>query len=153
MSGKCYFLCQEQNNQLGKGQKFNLIDLFSLPLSSQAFLQFQELQDELLNLKTHDLNDSWTYIWNSSNFSAARVYKQLSGHSQAGQIFKDLWKTACQGKHKIFWLILRDKLSTRNMIKRKWNWEIINVFSVSSRLRELWATFSSNAPSLNSAGR
>lgn len=53
-------------------------------------------------------------------FHLRRPYKSLSGQSQTQPIFKKLWKTSCQGKHKIFfWLVLRDKLSIRNMTRRR----------------------------------
>jgi hypothetical protein len=66
------------------------------------------------------MNDTWTYIWGFSQYSSSKAYRSLTGHSQAEPIFKLLWKTSCQGKHKIFfWLALRDRLSTRNMIRRR----------------------------------
>lgn len=71
-------------------------------------------------LHPSELNDIWSYIWGSTQFSSSKAYKCLTGHSQAEPIFKLLWKTCCQRKHKIFfWLALRDRLSTRNMIKRR----------------------------------
>ena len=34
--------------------------------------------------------------------------------------FKWLWKSSCQNKHKVFfWLLLKDRLSTRNLLRRK----------------------------------
>jgi hypothetical protein len=98
----------------------SILELFHLLLSVQAHTQFQELQLELTDLLVEDLNDIWTHIWGSPNFSSSKAYKSLSGQSQIDPIFKWLWKTACQGKHKIFfWLILRDHLSSRNMIRRR----------------------------------
>jgi hypothetical protein len=35
-------------------------------------------------------------------------------------VFKWLWKSKCQPKHKVFfWLLLKDRLNTRNILKRK----------------------------------
>ena len=35
-------------------------------------------------------------------------------------IFKKIWKTRCQHKHIVFfWLLLRDRLSTRSLLRRK----------------------------------
>jgi hypothetical protein len=94
--------------------------LFSLPLSVEAHEQLQNLQLELSILDINDQNDKWCYIWGSIHYSSSKAYKYLTGHSQADQIYRLLWKTSCQGKHKIFfWLVLRDKLSTRNMIRRR----------------------------------
>jgi hypothetical protein len=79
-----------------------LHDLFSLPLSVEAYTQFRELQFEFSDLVLNNLNDNWTYIWGSSQFSSSKAYKTLSGHSQVEPIFRWLWKTSCQGKHNIF---------------------------------------------------
>lgn len=97
-----------------------LVNLFNLPVSVEAHLQFQNLHEELSSLLLLEPEDNWTYIWGSPIFSSSKAYKSLSGCSQTEPIFKWLWKTSCQGKHKIFfWLILRDRLSTRNMIRRR----------------------------------
>jgi hypothetical protein len=99
----------------------DITDLFSLPLSVEAFNQFQILQLEFSALVLNDeINNSWTYIWGSTLCSSSKTYRALTGHSQVEPIFIWLWKTSCQGKHKIFfWLILKDKWSTRDMIKRR----------------------------------
>jgi hypothetical protein len=97
-----------------------LSDLFNLPFSVEAFDELQELESGFSTLTLTSSSDNWTYIWGSSQFSASKVYNLLSGHTQADPIFKRLWKTSCQGKHKVFfWLVLKDRLSTRNMLRRK----------------------------------
>jgi len=96
------------------------INLFSLPMSIEAFNQFQDFQLELSALALNQLNDNWSYIWGSTLFSSSKAYRSLAGHSQVEPIFRWLWKTSCQGKHKFFfWLILKDRLSTRDMIRRR----------------------------------
>lgn len=60
------------------------------------------LQDILGQLNTNEEPDTWTYIWNSSNFSVKRTYKHLSGHQVVHPAFKWLWASLCQNKHKIF---------------------------------------------------
>jgi hypothetical protein len=78
------------------------------------------LQLDLSSLEDTDLNDNWCYIWGFTLFSSSSAYKSLTDHSHVNRIYKSLWKTSCQGKHKIFfWLALRDRLSTRNMIRRR----------------------------------
>lgn len=48
------------------------------------------------------------------------AYKFLIGHREVHQAFKWLWNCFCQPKHKVFfWLLLRDRLSTRNILKTK----------------------------------
>ena len=48
------------------------------------------------------------------------TYKQLIGHQHVPRAFKWLCKSACQNKRKFFfWLILKDCLSTRALLKRR----------------------------------
>jgi hypothetical protein len=59
-------------------------------------------------------------MWNSRRFTVARAYKHLSGHRAIHPSFGWIWKSSCQNKHKVFaWLILKDRLSTRELLKRK----------------------------------
>jgi hypothetical protein len=52
------------------------------------------------------------------NFSASKACKFLIGHRQVPPAFKWLWKCLCQPKHKVFfWLLIKDRLSTRNIIQ------------------------------------
>jgi hypothetical protein len=47
-------------------------------------------------------------------------YKQLLGTVEASPIFACLWSSCNFGKHKFFfWLLLRDQLTTRNLLRRK----------------------------------
>ena len=44
----------------------------------------------------------------------------LTGHAQVPKIFKWLWNSSYHNKHKvIFWLLLKDRLNTRNFLRRK----------------------------------
>jgi hypothetical protein len=64
--------------------------------------------------------DIWFYIWGNSTFSSKKVYCHLISFSQAAPIFKWIWKSSCQPKHKVFfWLLIQDRLSTRNILKRR----------------------------------
>jgi hypothetical protein len=53
-----------------------------------------------------------------------------------------LWKTSVQKRHKVFfWLLLKDRLSTRNILWRRKSYRPMNVFSAISMLRKLWSIF------------
>jgi len=43
------------------------------------------------------------------------------GHKRIHPLFKWLWKTNCQMKHKgfFFWLLLKDGMDTRDILQRK----------------------------------
>jgi hypothetical protein len=46
-------------------------------------------------------------------------YQSIIGHTQALDPFQWLWKSRCQGKHKVFFWLLNDRLNTRNLLRRK----------------------------------
>lgn len=104
-----FFLDQELNR------------IFTLPLSTQAAAQLEEVQ-VLLWLRSWDENidDKWCYSWGSSTFRSKKVYKLLIGHTPCSPLFTWLWASNNLGKHKFFfWLLLRDRLNTRNLLRRK----------------------------------
>lgn len=95
----------------------DLHQLFNLPLSAQALDQLLQLDMDLDSILLDDENDCWTYIWGNPLFSSSKAYCSLIGHQQVHPVFKWLWKSRCQNKHKFFfWLILNDRLSTRNVL-------------------------------------
>lgn len=94
--------------------------MFHLPLSQQAYSQMIALQDIMQITQLTGEPDKWSYIWNNQSFSVRKAYKHLSGHTNIHQAFHWLWKTSCQSKHKVFfWLVLKDRISTRGLLKRK----------------------------------
>ena len=64
--------------------------------------------------------DWWSYIWESRPFfSSSKAYRNL-GHAQVHHSFQWTWNSSCQNKHKVFfWILLKDSLSTRNILRRK----------------------------------
>uniref|UniRef100_K3XTC0 Uncharacterized protein n=1 Tax=Setaria italica TaxID=4555 RepID=K3XTC0_SETIT len=50
-------------------------DQFYLPLSEQAFQEFQSLQVLIQGIQVHEGNkDSWQSIWGSNNYSSKKFY-------------------------------------------------------------------------------
>jgi hypothetical protein len=100
-----------------------LEDLFHLPLTQQAFEEFQDLEVVCQNTLTviqEGNSDNWSYIWGNAEFSSKKAYQAMIGSSPAPKIFSILWKSSCQAKHKFFfWLLLHDRLNTRNLLRRK----------------------------------
>jgi hypothetical protein len=67
-----------------------------------------------------DSKDKWTYKWGSETYSSKKAYKSISADSPAPPIFKWLWASSNLGTHKFFfWLLVRDRLNTRNILRRK----------------------------------
>lgn len=95
--------------------------IFSLPLSQIALAQLEEIQ---LTLDNRDLNDSlgdiWSYSWGSAKYSSKKAYTILIGSNSVSPLFKWLCGSCNLGSHKFcFWLLLRDRLNTRNLLRRK----------------------------------
>jgi hypothetical protein len=96
--------------------------MFYLPLTQQAHNQFMQLNNELQQLNSEDRPDRWSYIWNTNKFSVKKAYRQLKGHQGVHPAFHWIWRSSCQAKHKVFfWLVLRDRLSTRELLKKEEN--------------------------------
>jgi hypothetical protein len=100
-----------------------LQDMFHLPLSQQAFAEFEQLEilcDSVQFEDNEHVSDSWTYIWGSDKFSTINAYKFLIGVQSAPKFFTWIWESSCQPKHQFFfWLLLHDRLNTRNLLRRK----------------------------------
>lgn len=76
----------------------------------------------ILQARTWDSsrNDVWTYNWGSEKYNNKKAYNALIGFTPASPLFKWLWATSNLGNHKFFfWLLLRDRLNTKNILKRK----------------------------------
>jgi hypothetical protein len=100
-----------------------LEDLFHLPLSQQAYSEFLQMEMICQTARekiSNDESDKWSYIWGSNTFSVHRAYNCLIGYQEAQPHFGWIWKSSCQPKHKFFfWLLLHDRLNTRNLLRRK----------------------------------
>ena len=103
------FYCNNQTNRC-----------FFLPLSVQASQQYCELQQLIIDrIWDRNSQDVWAYTWGPS-FSSKKAYSQLQGSYEASPLFNWFWKSGNIGKHKFFaWLLIRDRLSTRNLLRRK----------------------------------
>jgi hypothetical protein len=47
-------------------------------------------------------NDWWVYIWGSGNFTSKQAYENMKVNQQKSPPFQWIWKSHCQGKHKVF---------------------------------------------------
>jgi hypothetical protein len=114
------FACNSKLTVKEANQKEHLIEIFQLPLSVQAYDQFLELDESWGQITVTNTKDAWKLIWGADNFSTKKTYRHLMGQAQVHQIFRSLWKNKCQPKHKVFfWLWLKNRLNTRDMLRRK----------------------------------
>jgi hypothetical protein len=67
-----------------------------------------------------DNPDIWSYIWGSNIFTVKQAYNSMIGYQEVHPHFAWIWKSSCQPKHEFFfWLLIHDRLNTRNLLKRK----------------------------------
>jgi hypothetical protein len=93
---------------------------FHLPLSEEAYIQYQELEQCLLSLELQEAEDIWQLPPGASTYKVSKAYSLLSQHPEPLMVFKWLWKSCCQLKHKIFyWLVIYNRQNTRAMLMRK----------------------------------
>ena len=100
-----------------------LQDLFHLPLTTEAYEEFLQVEDICIYTRQSEYIDSldtWSYIWGNEFYSSIKAYKVLIGHKQAPPHFNWVWNCSCQPKHKVFfWKLLHDRVNTRNLLRRK----------------------------------
>jgi hypothetical protein len=101
----------------------DMMDLFYLPLSNQAFGEFNELQALMQANPLSDQMDVWSYSW-GSKYTSAQFYAYIHKHIQVPGVYKWIWKSCCIMRTKVFaWLVLRDRLNTRDLLQRR-HWHV-----------------------------
>ena len=101
-------------------QATDLDELFFLPLSQQAFEEYEVLQLQLQNLPYDaDAKDCWLPTWGNV-YTSRRFYSHVFSTMEAHPIFKAIWKSRCTPRVKFFaWLVLVDRLNTKSMLQRR----------------------------------
>jgi hypothetical protein len=90
--------------------------LFYLPLSDQAYEEFNQLSLQMASSPLSLDRDLWSYDWGDS-FTSLRYYKHLHANIHVMSGFKWLWKSCCMMRVKFFsWILLVDRLNTRDML-------------------------------------
>jgi hypothetical protein len=100
-------------------------ELFYLPMSEQAYQEFQLLTDLMRFNPLSVSNDKWVYNWGPT-YTASKYYQHLHAHIVVMPMFKSIWKSACMMRTKFFaWLLLNDRVNTRDMLIRT-HWNVTN---------------------------
>jgi hypothetical protein len=74
----------------------------------------------LQSLPDDEQNDMWSFIWGNGMYSVGKAYHHLIGHEYAHPAFKWIWRSCCQMKQKVFFLLLlQNRLNTRGMLRRR----------------------------------
>jgi hypothetical protein len=99
---------------------YQFASFFHLPISEQAYDQYLELQVVWEQIALSNVYGRWRYIWGSDSYSSQKAYRHFMGQMQVHPIYKHLWKSKCQPKHRVFYrLWLKNKLNTRDVLRRK----------------------------------
>lgn len=96
-------------------------ELYNIPLTVQAYQEYNQLQLLMvqLNLSMED-NDVWTYVWGNGKYSSQKYYNPYFQHLQQPHSYVWIWGSKCTMKQKVFaWLLISDRLNTKNMLKRR----------------------------------
>uniref|UniRef100_J3MED5 Reverse transcriptase zinc-binding domain-containing protein n=1 Tax=Oryza brachyantha TaxID=4533 RepID=J3MED5_ORYBR len=92
---------------------------FVLPLSAQAFDEYQQLQQDIQSLHLTVGNDNWSHIWKLDKYSSQKFYK-LNFLSITPPTLKWIWDSQLNMKIKVFgWLFFIDILNTKDLLDRK----------------------------------
>ena len=78
------------------------------------------MQSDLATITLSDEADVWIYAWGSDQFTPHKYYEFYFRDIRAHEAFGWIWKSRSTMKIKVFgWLLLADRLNTRNMLKRR----------------------------------
>ena len=119
---RLYSFARNKNISVARFLSNNTLEAqFHLPLSEQAFQEFQSLQELIQDLQVdQNSKDSWEYIWGSKNYSSSKCYNFPYKNIQPPSPFLWIWNSKCCNKLRVFsWLLLMDRLNTRNILRRK----------------------------------
>jgi hypothetical protein len=94
---------------------------FYTPLSQQALEELNQLEQMMDQAQQSQLdNDVWGYIWGNNQYSSSRFYSLSFKYIEAPAPFSWIWKAKIAKKLKIFvWLVFRDRINSRNLLRRK----------------------------------
>lgn len=99
-----------------------LLTCFRIPMTRQAYNEFLSMQEELAHLQQilPDDNDSCCCIWGLQKYSSSKYYQYQFSSLQLQRSVLWIWKSKCTPKINFFaWLLLNDRLNTRNMLRRR----------------------------------
>lgn len=121
-SSPVYTLAKNKNISVAEFLLNNSIESqFHIPLSAQAHEELIKLQELIQDIQIQEHSkDTWQYIWGSSVYSSKKCYNLPYKHISTPQPLKWIWDSRCCNKLRVFsWLLLMDRLSTRNLLRRK----------------------------------
>jgi hypothetical protein len=110
-----------KTTQLRPSEVGTFLIIFGLLFQWKLQGKLQELQFMLNQMQVNPNEcDKWSYIWGSGEYFTKKAYLPIIGVSLVSPIFQWMCKSCGRGKHKFFFLfLLKDRLNTRELLKRK----------------------------------
>lgn len=101
--------------------KPQLIQNFSLPLSTQAYTQFNDLQQRLTSINPETSCDKWAYIHpgNNSLFNGQSIQSHHRPKTSTSSLSLDMEVKVPDEAQGLFLLLLKDRISTRDLLRRR----------------------------------
>ena len=100
-----------------KEEASSLEDLFYIPISQAAAEELEDLRVMIQSFMLSEETDQRIFCWDSSLYTAAKLYKLAFLTMQTPAVFRLVWKSKVTPRIKFFaWLILLDRLNTKNML-------------------------------------
>ena len=100
-----------------KEEASSLEDLFYIPIPQAAAEELEDLRVMIQSFMLSEETDQRIFCWDSSLYTAAKLYKLAFLTMQTPAVFRLVWKSKVTPRIKFFaWLILLDRLNTKNML-------------------------------------
>lgn len=97
-----------------------LEDLLLIPISQAAASELDDLRDLISQFNLTQGPDQRVFCWGNDRYAANKLYKMAFASTPAPPIFRLAWKSKITPRIKFFaWLILLDRLNTRDMLTRR----------------------------------
>jgi hypothetical protein len=119
---RLYSFARNRNISVAKFlQSEDILEQFNLPLSAEAFQELQDLQTIIQGIQVQSNKaDCWQYIWGSNRYSSKQFYNLPFKNIRPPPPFLWIWQSRCSNKLRTFsWLLLMDRLNTRNLLRRR----------------------------------
>lgn len=97
-----------------------LANLFVIPITQAAAQELDDLREIVQDFNLVDGIDQRIFYWGNDKYLAAKLYKMAFLSMPAPASFRIIWKSKVTPRVKFFaWLILLDRLNTKNMLSRR----------------------------------
>ena len=102
----------------------DMINMFHLPLSAQAYQEFLTVQDLMVSCSREvEQKDTWFWQGTCNAFKPKLFYSFMHSNMSFNPLLLWIWKSSCTMKIKVFaWMLIMDRLNTKDMVEtRHWH--------------------------------